>query len=84
MLRLKWLKTCETSIINVYVPHNHAVQLDFWAKAITNRHTLHLPLPDFVLGDFNVTEDSIDRAPAHHDIPQATEAMREVRCVWNI
>ena len=84
MIRLKWLESCETSIVNVYVPHDRDAQPDFWAKAMLNRRTLRLPLPDFVLGDFNVTEDSIDRAPAHLDRPRATDAIREVRREWNI
>lgn len=84
MIRLKWLEMCETSIVNVYVPHNHEIQPEFWARAITNRRTLRLPLPDFVLGDFNVTEDAIDRAPARQDKPRATEAIRDVRREWNI
>ena len=84
MLHLKWLETCEISIVNVYAPHNRNDQPNFWARTMTNRRTKRLPLPDFVLGDFNVTEDSIDRAPAHHDDPTATETMRDVRCEWNI
>jgi exonuclease III len=84
MIRLKWLETCETSIINVYVPHNHEAQPDFWAKAITNRHTLCLLLPDFILGDFNVTKDSIDRAPTRQDKPHTSEVIREVCQKWNM
>ena len=49
-----------------------------------NRRTLRLPLPDFILGDFNVTEDSIDRVPAHADNHRAIEALREVHQEWNI
>jgi hypothetical protein len=84
MIRLKWLETCETSIINIYVPHNHKAQPDFWAKAITNRCTLCLPLPDFVLDDFNVAEDSINRAPARQDKPHASKVTRGVHWEWNI
>ena len=51
---------------------------------MTKRCTLHLPLPDFVLGDFNLTEDPIDRAPAHPDNLAAIEIMREVCWAWNI
>jgi len=84
MLRIKWLESCKTSILNIYAPHNRNDQPNFWARTLTNRCTKHLPLPDFVLGDFNVTEDSINRAPAHHDDPTATKTMRDVHREWNI
>jgi hypothetical protein len=84
MIKIKWLKSCKTTILNTYAPYDRDIQPEFWATAITNRHTLHAPLPDFVLGDFNLTEDSIDRVPAHFDDDAASEALREVCQVWNI
>ena len=84
MIKLKWLESCETSIINIYAPHNRNEQPNFWANVITNRCTRRLPLPDFVLGDFNVTEDAIDRSPAHQDDQEVIDALRDVRCEWNI
>jgi len=84
MLKIKWLESCETSIVNIYVPYNRDKQPNFWANVITNRHTHRLPLPDFVLGDFNVMEDAIDRTPAHQDDQEAVEALRGVWREWNI
>ena len=84
MLKIKWLESCSSSIINIYAPHNRRLQPEFWAEATANRRTLRMPLPDFVLGDFNVTEDAIDHVPAHHDLQIATEAIRDVRREWNI
>ena len=84
MLKIKWLDSCSTSLINVYAPHNRNQQPEFWAETTANRCILRMPLPDFILGDFNVTEDSIDRVPVHHDIQTATEALRDVRREWNI
>ena len=83
-LRVKWLEKYTTTITNIYVPYNRGDQPEFWAMAKTCHHTLRLPLLDIVLGDFNVTEDAIDRAPAHIDDLAAIEALREVRCEWNI
>lgn len=37
-----------------------------------------------MLGDFNVTEDSIDRSPAHQDDQEVVETLRNVRREWNI
>ena len=84
MIKLKWLESCETSIVNIYAPHNRKEQPYFWASATAKRRTCRLPLPDFVLGDFNVTEDSIDRSPAHQDDQEAVETLRNVRREWNI
>lgn len=84
MMKIKWLDSCATSITNVYVPHNRDDQKGFWARVMTARRTKHLPLPDFVLGDFNVTEELIDRIPAHYDNQEATDALRDVRREWNI
>ena len=78
MIRLKWMDSCVTSIVNIYTPHTRNDQPSYWARVKTNRHTHCLPLPDFVLGDFNVTEDSIDRVPAHQDEDKAIEALREL------
>ena len=35
--------------------------------------------PDFLLGDFNVTQDPIDRAPAHLDDINTITALRNMR-----
>jgi len=48
------------------------------------RRAKHLPIPDFTLGDFNVTEDAIDRAPPRLDDEAAIAALREVRHEWDI
>ena len=37
----------------------------FWETIDIERRARGLRRPDFMLGDFNVTEDNIDRAPAH-------------------
>ena len=43
-----------------------------------------MPTPDFTLGDFNVTEDAIDRMPPRLDDDAAITALRDVRHGWNI
>ena len=84
MIKLKWLESCVTSIVNVYALHTRNDQPRFWARVRTNRRTHRLPLPDFVLGDFNITEDSIDRVPAHQDKDQAIKALRELHQEWKV
>ena len=52
-------------------PHAHAY---FWSK-IQNNLDHHPHRPDLLLGDFNVIEDAIDRAPAHKDYEPATSCL---------
>ena len=84
MLKIKWLESCKTSIVNVYVPHHRNKQPNFWANITANRCTLCLPLLDFVLGDFNITEDAIDRIPTCQDDHEAMDMLRELQREWNL
>jgi exonuclease III len=84
MLKLKWLEACETSILNIYVPTNRAEQEPFWNEVEATRREKCLTHPQIVLGDFNITEDKIDRVPAHADNKAATKALRNIRQSWEI
>jgi len=68
----------------MYVPTNRAVQKPFWEGIDDARRDNNIPRPEFVLGDFNITEDKIDRAPAHLDNKTATDALRKIRLEWEI
>ena len=83
-LKLKWLNTCTTTILNIYAPNERKEHADFWAKIVLERRRRHINIPDFTLGDFNVTEDAIDRSPPKLDDAAAIAALREVRLEWNI
>ncbi len=84
LLKIKWLEQCETSLLNVYVPTTKTAQRPFWEEIDATRREKWLTHPEIVLGDFNVTEDKIDRAPAHLDNKSATEALRNIRLNWEI
>ncbi|KAH9957393.1 hypothetical protein BJV74DRAFT_789793, partial [Russula compacta] len=43
-----------------------------------------LPKLDFVIGDFNVTEDVIDRSPPTPNENSAVEVLRNIRTAWGI
>jgi len=77
MLKIKWLESCETSLLNVYVPTTRSKQ-PFWNRVDTTRRERRLACPDIVLEDFNVTKDKIDRVPARLDNTTATEALRKI------
>jgi ribonuclease HI/exonuclease III len=81
---VKWLESCSTSILNIYAPNERKAHPDFWAQALTERRARHLPKPDFTLGDFNITEDALDRNPPKLDDETATTTLREVKQEWDI
>ena len=72
------------SLINVYAPVEKQKQPDFWARLERRKTCARIPHPDFVLGDFNVTEDLIDRSPPHADDRAARDALRTVKQTWAI
>jgi exonuclease III len=82
-LSFKW-KGSETTLINVYAPNNRNDNERFWKKLQTRASNENIPNPDFLLGDFNITEDPIDRSPPKHDNASAVDALRELRRKLNV
>ena len=84
MLEIEWLDTEKTKILNIYAPNDKTEHSAFWSDIETERNNRRLARPDFVLGDFNVTEDPIDRAPPHPDNANAIEALRGTKHAWEL
>ena len=84
MLKIKWLEACKTLLLNVYVSTTQTEQQPFWDKVDTTRREKRLAHLEIVLGDFNVTEDKINRVPAQLDNKSATEALRKIHLNWEI
>lgn len=75
LLSFRWQRNMTISIMNVYAPNDLTKHPDFWSE-LENRWTdLRLPNPDLMVGDFNMTEDTIDRAPARPDNENAVLAL---------
>ena len=83
-IKLRWKNNEETTLINVYAPNRRSDQRNFWEEIENERARIHLQRPDFILGDFNVTEEPIDRIPARHDTQGAVTALREFRLSTNV
>lgn len=83
-LKIKWLEDEEMVLLNVYAPNARAENASFWETLDMKRRETNLRRPDFMLGDFNVTEEKIDRAPAHDDDTNATNALRSLRLALNL
>ena len=75
VLTIEWSDVDRTSFLNIYAPVDRSSQPDFWNKIERRRRRARIPHPDFVLGDFNVTEDLIDRSPPHLDDRAATDSL---------
>jgi hypothetical protein len=63
LLKIKWLEDCKTSILNVYAPVNRAAQPHFWQTIENKRRQRNIARLNFVVSDFNIMEEPIDRAP---------------------
>ena len=84
VLTIDWSEAVKTSILNIYAPVDRPSQPDFWNRIERRRRRARIPRPDFVIGDFNVTEDAIDRSPPHADDRAATDALRTIKHLWEI
>jgi ribonuclease HI/exonuclease III len=84
VLSIAWSATPKINILNIYAPVERQLQPEFWSRIDRRRVRARFPRPDFVLGDFNVTEDPIDRSPPHQDDRAATNALRETKQKWEI
>jgi exonuclease III len=83
-LKFKWHNDETLTILNIYAPNNPTQHPDFWKKVNEIWREHNLPNPDFVLGDFNITEDPLDRAPAKLDNENAISALRDSRSQLNV
>ena len=78
-LRIKWRENEETVLVNIYAPNNRNDHPAFWKTIDSKRRMSNIRHPDFMMGDLNLTEDPIDRSPAHADDINAIEALRNLR-----
>ena len=83
-LSITWHSTQKISIINIYAPNAAVEHPPFWAEVYRAWATKTLPLPDLLLGDFNLTEDPLDRAPAHPDDEAAIDALRDLQHTFDL
>lgn len=79
LLTLPWHSDLTITILNVYAPNAHNENQQFWETLELKWVNLNLPLPDIMLGDFNLVEDAIDRLPSHADPSGATNALDNLR-----
>ena len=81
---ITWKNGLTLSIINTYAPNALAEHPSFWTALKNTCLMCSIPSPELLTGDFNITDDPIDRAPAHPDPPTAVQALREFRNTYNL
>ena len=61
-LTTKWHQNKTITLTNIYIPNNHMEHSSFWEKIQTKLDHANLQL-DILMGDFNIVNNPIDRAP---------------------
>ncbi|KAG1726452.1 Endonuclease/exonuclease/phosphatase [Suillus occidentalis] len=84
VLTIHWHQNQPITILNIYAPNAANEHPLFWETIQKKWEENELDEPDFMVGDFNLTEDPIDRAPARPDNENATNALRDLRQKLNI
>ena len=70
LMNIKWHNEQKLSILNIYAPNSPHAHPVFWSNIQSKLESLSLR-PEILLGDFNIVEEAIDRAPAHEDYEPA-------------
>ncbi|TFY78439.1 hypothetical protein EWM64_g5573 [Hericium alpestre] len=83
-LTIHWYDSDAITLLNVYAPNEATRHAAFWRDLRIAWHHNHLPRPDFMMGDFNLVEDGLDRAPAHPDVKSATNALMAFRTHFHL
>ena len=78
-IKFKWHENEELLIMSVYAPNNRSEHPNFWEQIDAKRQSKGLRHPNILLGDFNQTEEPIDRSPAHLDDANAIVALRNLQ-----
>lgn len=81
LVQIPWKNTRggKRTILAIYAPNDPTENKSFWDTLRDKFKNPALPKPDFMLGDFNLVEDALDRIPAHEDDPRAVEALRALK-----
>ncbi|KLO08568.1 DNase I-like protein, partial [Schizopora paradoxa] len=84
LIRTKWNSNRSITILNIYAPNvtpsNGEESKVFWETLLTHfQDHPNAPKPDFVLGDFNMVEDVIDRLPSRSDPEDSVNALDDLK-----
>ena len=72
---LPWQGDSVVNILAVYAPNVAQENTTFWSALSDKWEAGGLPIPDVMLGDFNVVEEAIDCLPPHQDNAQGVSKL---------
>ena len=75
LISLPWQNTSIVNVLAIYAPNSAQENAIFWESLNSKWLNGNLPIPDIMLGDFNLVEEAIDRLPAHRDSAQAVSKL---------
>ncbi|KIJ22766.1 hypothetical protein M422DRAFT_276760 [Sphaerobolus stellatus SS14] len=84
LLLLPWHQDQTLNILNIYAPNPHSENESFWSDLHKKWKDDGLPMVHFLLGDFNIVEDSIDRLPAHNDPQSPRESLAKFKSLFGL
>jgi exonuclease III len=84
LVTLPWHSNLSLTILNVYAPNAPHENQAFWETLNLEWDRQGWPLPDIMLGDFNLVEDAIDRLPSHNDLHSAVTSLESLRGKFQI
>jgi len=79
LTKIPWQKDNTLKILAIYAPNNPRDNQSLWERLTEIFEGNPNLSPDVILGDFNIVEDGLDRAPGHPDDRGAVEALRMLK-----
>ena len=67
------------NILAIYAPNTAQENANFWSTLSDKWIDENLPIPDAMLGDFNIVEEAVDRLPPHRDNAQAASKLADFK-----
>jgi hypothetical protein len=80
-MSLPWHGNSIVNVLAIYAPNVAQENAEFWTSLTDKWTEENLPIPDIMLGDFNVVEEAIDRLPAHRDSAQAVSRLASFKAL---
>jgi exonuclease III len=84
ILKTRWHNNEKLTILNICALNNPVEHHNFWSTIKNSETNSNNQQIDLLLGDFNLTEDPLDRAPARTDNKAATDTLRDLRETLNV
>ena len=84
LMSLPWQGDSIVNILAIYAPNAAHENADFWTNLAEKWMEENLPVPDIMLGDFNLVEEAIDRLPAHRDNAHAVSKLANFKALHTL